>query len=167
VDAPRRWIALVARTMRAFVPVLARPDDAFAASWLDPAELSLYRTMDRRDRDHACRVARRLLRDHAQAEPTWVRAALLHDVGKASAPYRPLERIVVHVVRPGTAVAVRLPRPWSEAVERQRLHADAGARLVRAAGGDERVAALVAGHHAPDDQEPGAQAIALADGRSG
>lgn len=167
VDAPRRWIALVARTVRAFVPVLARPDDAFAAAWLDPAELTLYRTMDPRDRDHACRVARRLLRDHTVADPTWVRAALLHDVGKASAPYRPIERIVVHVIRPGSTLAVRLPRPWSDAVERQRVHAEAGARLVRAAGGDERVAALVASHHAPGVAEPGARAIAWADGRSG
>ncbi len=167
MDASRRWIALIARTVRAFVPALARPDDDFAAAWLDPAEWALYRTMDRRDRDHACRVARRLLHDGADVDPTWVRAALLHDVGKATSPYRPIERIVVHVVGPDTALAARLPPTWAEAVERQRLHADTGARLLREAGADERVAALVAAHHATGEAGPGARAIAAADGRAG
>ncbi len=167
VDAPRRWLALVARTVRAFVPGLAHPDDAFAAAWLEPRELTLYRAMDRRDRDHACRVARRLLRDRSDVEATWVRAALLHDVGKATAPYRPIERIVVHVIQPETALAARLPRPWAEAVQRQRDHAEAGARLVRAGGGNERVAELIATHHDAVGAGPGAQAIAAADGRAG
>jgi hypothetical protein len=56
--------------------------------------------MDPRDREHAVRVARRLLKAHPEAPPYVLRAALLHDAGKALRPYRPLERILTGLFAP-------------------------------------------------------------------
>jgi putative nucleotidyltransferase with HDIG domain len=163
VDAPRRFAALVARTVRAFAPRLARPDDAFAARWLSDGELAAFLAMDPRDRDHACRVARRLVLEHPEAEPVWVRAALLHDVGKSLAPYRAWERIAVHVARgwsPG--VLARAPR-LAAACARDRRHPEEGARVLADLGADPRLVALVAHHHRPAGDDPGARALAWAD----
>ena len=166
VDAPGRIKALLARTARAFAPALARPDDAFAEAWLPEPERALYRAMDARDRDHGCRVARRLLRDHPDADATWVRAALLHDVGKSGAPYRAWERIAVHLVR-GDARS-RAASRWggpalARAIERDRDHAAIGGRMLAAAGADPRVVELVAEHHRPRAGDPAAAALAAAD----
>ncbi len=160
---PATWFVNAGlRTLRAFVPSLARPDDTFAAQWLSGHELDLYQGMDRRDRDHACRVARALLAAHPGAPATVVRAALLHDVGKSAVPYRAWERIVVHLCRPwreargeaagrddtgdaGATPAVGLVGllAW------HRRHAARGAEMILAAGGDPEVAALVRHHHDP------------------
>ncbi len=155
-------MALLARTARAFAPALARPEDAFAEAWLPEPERALYRAMDVRDRDHGCRVARRLLRDHPDADPVWVRAALLHDVGKSVAPYRAWERIAVHLVRRDRRP--NAPRgALGRAVERDRDHAAVGARMLAAAGADPRVVELVAEHHRPRTGDPAAAALAAAD----
>jgi putative nucleotidyltransferase with HDIG domain len=147
---PAVWYLNAAlRTVRAFAPVLARPDDAFAASWLPPSEYDLYRRMDRRDRDHACRVARALLASEPDASPHVVRAALLHDVGKSDRPYRAWERIAVHLYCPadaGAAAAGRLGRLWWH----HRQHAERGATMIVAGGGDADVAELVRRHHDAD-----------------
>lgn len=163
MDAPHRAAALLARTARAFVPVLARPDDAFAAAWLTGAERALFERMDPRDRDHGCRVARRLLAAHPDAPPTWVRAALLHDVGKAQAPYRAWERVALHLARRWRASARPPTSAWARALERDRAHPAVGAALLEAAGSEPLVVALVAGHHRPEPSDPAAAALAAAD----
>ncbi|GAA6736064.1 hypothetical protein [Thermus oshimai] len=88
------------RLLKAFFPHLARPDDAFALSLLKGEERALYLAMDPRDREHGVRVARRLLKAHPEAPPYVLRAALLHDAGKALRPYRPLERILTGLFAP-------------------------------------------------------------------
>ncbi|AFV75100.1 hypothetical protein Theos_0012 [Thermus oshimai JL-2] len=88
------------RLLKAFFPHLARPDDAFALRLLKGEERALYLAMDPRDREHAVRVARRLLKAHPEAPPYVLRAALLHDAGKALRPYRPLERILTGLFAP-------------------------------------------------------------------
>ena len=149
---PLAWYLNAAmRTLRAFVPALARPDDALAARWLPAAELTLYRRMDRRDRDHACRVARGLLAVEPRAPALLVRAALLHDVGKADRPYRPWERIAVHVYRPRRGAdpgsgGAGLAALWRH----HQAHPARGAAMILAAGGDPEVAALVRAHHDTD-----------------
>lgn len=155
---PAAWFLNAAlRTARAFVPGLARPDDAFAASWLPRVEFDLYQRMDVRDRDHACRVARALLAQAPDADSTLVRAALLHDVGKADAPYRAWERIVVHVYTPASDRSWRAPtRAVANAWRRHRDHAARGAAMILAAGGDARVATLVRHHHDADGSEEAA-----------
>jgi hypothetical protein len=110
-----RLLRLAARTVRGLVPGLARPDDAFAAVHLVGPELAAYLAMDPRDRDHACRVARRLLAVAPEADGVWVRAALLHDVGKSGAPYRVWERVVVHLGTPDETLLRRAPRAWAAA----------------------------------------------------
>ncbi len=88
------------RLLKAFFPHLARPDDAFALSLLKGEERALYLAMDPRDREHAVRVARRLLKAHPEAPPYVLRAGPLHDAGKALRPYRPLERILTGLFAP-------------------------------------------------------------------
>ena len=107
--------------------------------------------MDRRDRDHAVRVARALLRRHPEAPSEVVRAALLHDVGKSRRRYRVAERILVHLVR--TAPPPAEPPLGGMAGARQTAahHAAYGAAMIRDAGGDPRVAELVARHERPGD----------------
>lgn len=137
------------RTFLAVVPVLVRPDDAFARAVLPDPEFGLYRQMDARDRQHACEVAKRLLADVPAASPELVRAALLHDVGKAGAPYRPFERILVHLYTPADLPLEPRLNGVRGAWQRKLHHAHYGAEKIRAAGGDARVAELVARHHQP------------------
>ena len=163
VNRVRRLAGLVARTAVGLAPGFARPDDGFAASRLDGGELAAYRAMDPRDRDHACRVARRLLAMHPAAEPARVRAALLHDVGKAVRPYRVWERVLVHLWTPAPALAERFPpglrAPWRV----HRDHAAAGAERLRALGADPRVVDLVARHHEPPGDDEALAWLAAAD----
>jgi putative nucleotidyltransferase with HDIG domain len=164
---PAAWyLNVVPRTLRAFVPALARPDDAFAARWLSADEYALYRRMDRRDRDHGCQVARRVLARAPQVRAAVVRAALLHDVGKSAAPYRAWERIAVHLYRPAAAAAEQsasgcLARAW----QWHALHAERGAAMILAVGGDPEVAELVRRHHDPSGPA-GADLIRAADART-
>jgi putative nucleotidyltransferase with HDIG domain len=149
VNGLRRVVALVARTLRALAPGLARPADDWAAAWLADGERAAYLAMDPRDRDHGCRVARRLLALHPQAEAIGVRAALLHDVGKSARPYRVWERVLVHLWTPAADAAERFPAAWQAAWRTHREHARIGAVRLRDAGADPRVVELVARHHDP------------------
>ena len=163
VNAARHLAGLARRTLVGLAPAFARPDDAFALRWLVGSEGEAYRAMDRRDREHACRVAQRLLALHPDAEPHVVRAALLHDVGKAARPYRVWERVLVHVWTPGTAMAERLPRAWRGAWRAHREHAAQGAAWLRGLGVDARVVDLVARHHQPPGRDKALRQLASAD----
>lgn len=143
------------------MPRLARADDAFAARLLPRAEYRLYRQMDVRDRTHACGVAKTLLRLEPTASRTLLRAALLHDVGKSGAHYRPLERILVALYTPQVPASPRL-RGVRGAWQRRRHHPRYGAHMILAAGGDARVAELVARHHHPAG-DPEAERLRRAD----
>lgn len=163
VNAARHLAGLVRRTLVGFAPGFARPDDAFALCWLEDREGEAYRAMDPRDREHACRVARRLLALHPDAEPHVVRAALLHDVGKAARPYRVWERVLVHVWTPGAATAGRLPTAWRDAWRAHREHAAHGAAWLLGLGVDVRVVDLVARHHQPPGRDEALRQLASAD----
>ena len=146
-----RWFTNASlRTLQAFFPSLvnAKADDAFAGSILSPQEYALYKKMDVRDRHHAHLVAEAVQGRAPDASSTLLRAALLHDVGKSAAPYRAWERILVHLYAPDVPAAPRFTGPkgmW----QRHRHHARYGAEMIRGAGGDERVAEIVARHHQP------------------
>lgn len=137
------------RTLQAFVPRFAAADDRFAARILLRAEYRLYKRMDVRDRAHACVVAKALLEAAPEASGALLRAALLHDVGKVSTAYRPLERILVSLYTPRSLPKAPLRGGLYGAWQRRRHHGSYGARLIVAAGGDARVAELVARHHQP------------------
>lgn len=150
---PVAWyVNAAARTVRALVPAWSRPDDALAERWLPPPLLDLYRAMDPRDRHHAERVARRLLERAPEAPPRLVRAALLHDVGKARRPFVLWQRIAVHLWTPVGLPAEPLGEGLRGAWQVARHHERYGAAMIRAAGGPaaEEVAALVERLAAPD-----------------
>jgi putative nucleotidyltransferase with HDIG domain len=137
------------RTLCAFVPTLAKPDDAFAKQHLSSLEYGLYLLMDARDRDHACQVAKALLERQPEVTKWLVRAALLHDIGKAEGVYHPLERIFVHLCAPKVAQEPRL-KGLKGAWQRKWHHPYYGAEMLRQAGGCEKVAMLIERHHNPD-----------------
>lgn len=129
--------------------MLARPDDGFAEGWLRPAEYRLYRGMDVRDREHACRIAHRLLTRSPDVDEVLVRAALLHDVGKSTRPYNPLYRILTHLYAPSRVAAEPRYRGLRGAWQVRRHHHRYGADMILAGGGTREVAELVERHHRP------------------
>jgi hypothetical protein len=146
-----RFLNAAHRTLVACFPHLARPDDDFARRRLEPAEYRLYLTMDPRDRQHACQIARKVLARRPQASDALVRAALLHDVGKADRPYNPLHRILAHLYAPADLPAeprlAGLRGAWQARLHHHRY----GAAAIRRAGGGDDVASLVERHHDPAD----------------
>lgn len=139
------YAAKVRRLARSVRAVDAHPDDAWALTHLTPGEARVYRGMDPRDREHACRVTLHLLREHPAAAPELVAAALLHDCGKSVRPYRVAERVLVGLVP--TRLARLLPPVGALGVRAQ--HPALGAALLTHAGARPRVAELVARHHRP------------------
>ena len=147
---PAEWWGNAAwRTLMALFPELARPDDTFAQTVLSGPEYALYKQMDVRDRAHACTVARRLCAHYPDASDALRRAALLHDVGKAGRSYRPWQRILVALYTPRTVPVTPRLSGLRGAWQLRRHHDRYGAEAVLAAGGDARVAELVARHHQP------------------
>jgi putative nucleotidyltransferase with HDIG domain len=152
MGAVTKLMNVIARTVYAFLPALARPDDDFARQHLpSTSEYVLYTGMDVRDRDHACQVAKTLLAAYPQASSELVRAALLHDVGKSGSSYRPVHRIIVHLYTPKNLPASPRLHGLEGAQQRHLHHAQYGADLICKHGGDERVAEIVARHHDPQD----------------
>lgn len=143
------------RLLRAAHPVFARPDDAWARGRLTDEEFVVYSSMDPRDREHAVRVAGRLIALHPASSPELIAAALLHDCGKQLRPYVWLERIMAGLVeRPASPALEPLPENWRTRrytpLEIRLLHPQLGAALIRAANGRECVARIVELHHAPN-----------------
>ena len=132
------------RLLRALVPRLAHPDDAWALSRLSQDEARLFLAMDVRDRDHAVKVAQKLLERYPQAPGYAVRAALLHDLGKAVRPYRAIERILTGLCSPKVP-AGPLRGGLYGAWQVRRHHAEYAAERIR----DPQVAGIVREHHRP------------------
>jgi hypothetical protein len=133
------------RLARLFRALLAQeaPDDAFALALLEE-ERELYLSMDPRDRAHGMRVAQRLLALYPEAPGFAVRAALLHDAGKALRPYRPWERVLVGLFSlPVPPYPLR--RGLLGAFQVRRHHPLYAAERIK----DPQVRALVLEHHAP------------------
>jgi putative nucleotidyltransferase with HDIG domain len=141
------------RLLRAMRPEFAKPDDAWARMRLPDAEYRVYASMDARDREHAVRVAKKLLKLKPDASDLLVRAALLHDCGKQVRPYSWRERIWVGLqplAKTNFDDLIAQNRAPT-ALEVRALHPQLGAALIRAAGGDPRVAQIVERHHQAGD----------------
>jgi response regulator RpfG family c-di-GMP phosphodiesterase len=141
----------ISRLFRAFSPAQARPDDTWAAQQLPKPELEIYERMDPRDREHAVRVAQKLLELHPEARGEVIRAALLHDCGKLVRPYNVLERVIVGLIAPEgpRSSSVTSGLQAKTAMDVRNNHPQIGAKLILEAGGDSRVAELVRIHHQP------------------
>jgi HD domain len=145
------------RLLRALSPQFANPDDVWAHTILSPAEFGVYTRMDARDREHAVRVTKKLLVLHPDSSLILQRATLLHDCGKLIRPYSVLERVWVGLFYGlrNSSLDVRTPDFLSfpltqlSAVQVKRFHPQIGSRLILEAGGDARVAEIVARHHVP------------------
>ena len=139
----------VRRLARSLSHRLAHPDDDWAAAFLTASETSVFLAMDPRDREHALRVASRVLEQQPDACQELIAAALLHDCGKQVIRYRVWERVLTGLL------PMRLPVvSWWKPMQVRASHPELGAALLRKAGGRERVAQLVERHHNPgDDQE--------------
>lgn len=146
----RRYYNRLRRGILAFVPGLIRLDTQLAQKTLTATEYSLFEQMDVRDKQHALWVARTLLEHEPRASNTLVAAALLHDVGKCDLPFRPLERITVHVLARTSIYPVAAPPAyprlsgWRGAWQCKCHHERYGAQRIRQAGGRARVAAIIA-----------------------
>jgi hypothetical protein len=148
--------ALAERAILALRKVSEDPADrAWVRSILTPAEFELWARQSDYDRDHAARVARRVERRLAPTvyagDTLWPSAALMHDVGKTQANLSKLERVIATLA--SKAVGVATARRWagSAAGAKRRLgiyliHGEVGARMIRAAGGREEVAAWTEVH---------------------
>ncbi len=134
----------LSRLLRALFPGQEMPEDAFALAFLQGEERALYLAMDPRDRAHAVRVAKRLLAAHPEAPDFAVRAALLHDAGKALRPYRPLERVLTGLYAPPVPPYPLRRGLWG-AFQVRRHHPLYAAERIQ----DPEVRALVLEHHAP------------------
>jgi HD domain len=147
----RSIVGKINRVFRALSPAQARPDDAWAATHLPAPELAVYKRMDPRDREHAVRVAQKLLELHPDARSEVVRAALLHDCGKQVRPYNVLERVLVGLIAPEGPRSSQASSGLQArtAMEVRNNHPQIGANLILEAGGNPRVAELVRFHHIP------------------
>ena len=138
------YMGKVRRLSRSLRADAAHPDDRWAETLLNPGETRVYRSMDPRDREHACRVTRHLLRDHPQASPELLAAAPLPDCGTSVRPSHVVERVLVGLIPHRLSILL----PPAGAVGIRAAHPELGAELLAHAGARPRVAQLVARHHA-------------------
>ncbi|MDQ1462427.1 MAG: hypothetical protein QOI08_3911 [Actinomycetota bacterium] len=137
---------LVARFLGSLRPRrLDGADLDLVRSVLRPGELACWERLGRADRAESVATARAL---GADAEPTWIAAALLHDVGKAETSFGPLRRAGA------TAIAMvggpRRVRSWSNGVGRYVNHDELGSARLREAGARPEAVAWAAAHHRRD-----------------
>lgn len=108
--------------------------------------------MDARDREHAVRVTKKLLGLYPDSSFILQRATLLHDCGKSLRPYNVIERVLVGLMYEAKVSDARVlvfKNRRLSAFEVKRFHPQIGSSLILEAGGDARVAEIVALHHAP------------------
>jgi len=161
------WVAYRARQFfRALTASLADEELNEAQQALTPAQWVLFCRMSPADRRHGAAVYR-ALRARAVHSPDLLAAALLHDVGKASAAAPLWMRVAV-------ALLERLAPDWLERLSRgttrgwrQRLsaylrHAELGAHQAAQAGCSPRTVALIRRHHEPVERPTGEEERQLA-----
>ena len=148
---------LVRRFFGALWPGEPSPvDEAWAEQVLTSEELLLFRRLPNHDRRHALRSGRKAERLLGEAaEPRWLAAAMLHDVGKYDADLSVPGRAIATVCASGSSGRRRMER-WASAPGRRgrvalyARHGELGADEVRRAGGREEAAVWSEAHHHPD-----------------
>ncbi|MFN8483599.1 MAG: HD domain-containing protein [Anaerolineae bacterium] len=128
------------------------PTDASVLAALSPAERALFDQMRPADRTHALRVARRV-RQAGYGDAALIKAALLHDVGKAGHGVHLLHRVLrvlLAVVLPWLLALIAGPDAgWHEPFHALVYHATMGADRLADVGSDPLTVALVRYHDAP------------------
>jgi response regulator RpfG family c-di-GMP phosphodiesterase len=149
---PRSILHKIGRLLRSLFAAQAQPNDVWAANQLPASELAIYQKMDPRDREHAVRVAQKLLELHPEASSAVIRAALLHDCGKLVRPYNVFERLLVGLIAPEGPRSSQASSGLQArtAMDVRNNHPAIGAKLIIEAGGDPLVAELVRIHHNPN-----------------
>ena len=147
MGSSRSWWASKARQFGRHVAARVGPAErAGLASWLTPAQLSLFDGMPVADQRHGLDVVSRL-RDQGTDDAELLLAGLFHDAGKGRS-IRLWHRVAWSLgERSGGRVhrlAGGLPG-GSDAMARLRDHADRSAALALAAGCGPRVASLIRG----------------------
>jgi len=149
----------------------ARIDEAErrrAAELLGPRLYALFQSMRRNDQRHALDVMATLGR-MGETDSVVLQSALLHDAGKAGAPFSIIERsaaVFLRAAAPAGFEALRRLPPFARRYDRYRNHAQLGAELVRQAGGNPLVAQVIAEHHHDGATLPQTQRLQAADGRN-
>lgn len=120
---------------------------------LTPAEQALFRCFAAADQWHSYRVFR-TLREQGEADRPPLAAALLHDVGKTICHNSMWDRSLVVGVEKLWPSRVEVwgngpPSGWRRPFAVRQQHAAWGAEMVRAAGGEPSVVALIANHQSP------------------
>jgi hypothetical protein len=148
------WPHLARRFFATLVGRVRADDLTFVDRYLTARERSLFLTMSSADQRHSVALCERLRRD-GHDDVILLRAALLHDVGKATARL-PIFCRVVH-----SFAAVSSPRlagwltqsdkGWRRPFYVAANHAVLGAAAAARAGSGEEVVRLIAGHGARGD----------------
>jgi hypothetical protein len=144
---------------RFFTSLSRRPPHAADEQWVErlvtPAELLLFRRLSNTDRRHLIHSARMVEGALGpDADPVWVRVALLHDVGKFDSHLGVFGRVSATVL--ATALGTERVRTWASTsswkgrIGSYQRHGEIGAAEIRAAGGPEDAAVWSELHHHPD-----------------
>ncbi len=151
-----RPLHLAGRFFRALWPAAPGTDDElWVGSVLTSDELLLFRRLPNHDRRHAIRVARSVAAQlPAEPDPRWLRAALLHDVGKYDAgltvPGRALATVAAEMAGPDRTRRWTSAPGWRGRVSSYAHHGEIGERELLAVGSDAEVAAWAGAHHHPE-----------------
>ncbi len=125
----------------------------FDAGMLTPAEAQLFEREPAAVRKHSLAVFA-ALRAAGHTEPVLLRAALLHDVGKADGRVALWHRVALVLLQAVSPVlllrlAVNEPRSWRYPFYVQLHHGPRGADMLAAIGSEAALVTLVRTHHAP------------------
>ena len=136
--------------MRALTARVRDEDLALAERFLAPPDLTLFGSMSRGDQRHAIELARCLHRQGHRDVPL-LRAALLHDVGKAR-HLRLWHRVAIVLTEWFTPAMVRWlaserPGSWGYPFHVYLNHPQFGAEVAKEAGCDRLTTELIRRHH--------------------
>ncbi len=124
-----------------------------AAELLGPRLYPLFQQMRRNDQRHGLDVMA-TLRQLGEQDLVVLQSALLHDAGKVTAPFTIAERsaaVLLEALSPRFFAGLRRRLPLLQhRYGRYRDHAGLGAALILRAGGDRRLAQVIAEHHRED-----------------
>jgi putative nucleotidyltransferase with HDIG domain len=131
------------------VRALGVADLEFVRGVLSSGEIACWERLGPADRAESLATARAALEALGpdEADPRWIAAALLHDVGKAETALGPFRRSVATVA--ALAVGPARVRKWSNWVGRYINHDELGAVRLRAAAARGEAVAWAAAHHRP------------------